>query len=792
MPNATKLTATVALAGLALSLAACESANPNADRRMLPSNVALSRQAPRPYDASRNPVTKPLAISDAMYASPADGPRLIERISMGGQTRELAGGAPEFETNGPASRLVRVRYEAEGAQLSEVLGVLITDFLERDYVMRGDIAGMVNLSIDEELTTEELERFVAGLCSLYDISLSEQDGRYVIRTRTASTAAGGGKVPATAPIYFAEPLLGNELPAVRLRKLRYANPESVSNVVKELMSSGSLVSTSGDLLVLVDTASQIKRMSNVISALDVPAFENTELMLFELQYTTATDAQQALTNLATASGLAGSNTLVSFTALPNGRELLVVSKDPSVSRQAENLLRLVDRPIDAPGRARFTYTAQNTSADSLIRAFSDFFPDRVESEDNPAGVRFVPFAPSTPSGGLSSLAQGASGTTGAAPRSLGGSNNARKILIHATPRDYQDMVTLFRELDRPPQQVNMRVVVAEVGLTDDLSFGVEYFLNATDSNGSGEGFGDLDLLGTPGGIANPTGSIIFTATDGFAVLEALDSVADTRLLSSPTISAVHGGIASIQVGGEEPIPAGDTISSGGNVTDNIERRDTGVTVEAQPFINESGEIRMQLMVDIADLGPNRGDLGPSFTTRILNTEIQTRHGQTYLIGGIIIDNSSKTKSSIPGLGNLPIVGAAFGTQSDMKDRTELLIAITTTIADTPGDADVFMSDFMRSTHALRDALSSREEDLAQGFLFDRIKGGTGLEPIADGTLIEPAPRPETVEPAPDTPAEDEAVEEQAPELEIPPIIRRMLESAGSNPSQSPREPESDG
>ncbi len=176
---------------------------------------------------------------------------------------------------------------------------------------------------------------------------------------------------------------------------------------------------------------------------------------------------------------------------------------------------------------------------------------------------------------------------------------------------------------------------------------MEYFLNATDPNGNGEGFGSLDLLGTPGGVANPTGSLIFAAADGFAVLEALDSVADTRLISSPSISAVNGGIASINVGGEEPIPAGDTITSGGNVTDNIERRETGITVEAQPFINESGEIRISLSIDIADLGPARGDLGPSFTTRIVETEVLTRHGQTFLIGGIIIDNTTNTRSQIP-------------------------------------------------------------------------------------------------------------------------------------------------
>jgi general secretion pathway protein D len=742
MKHTTRITTTIALAGLALSLPACQSGEDTAvrDARMLPQALSPARQPARPYDASANPVTKALDISDAIYASPDRGPRLVSRVTL---DAPIAGAEDDtaFDSPETPSRVVNVRFETEEANIQEILAVLIGEYLQRDYVMEANISELVNLSVDEEMTVPELERFVAGLCNLYGLRLTEQDSRFVIETRQGNRGnQAGGTVPPNAPIYTAEPLQGNVMPAIRLRKLRYVGAEEIEQVLSNLMSEGAIVASSGDMMILVDTTSQIKRVSDVIAALDVPAFAGTEMRLYELDSVDAETASQTLTNLASNAGFTGQNASVSFVQMPGGdKDLLMIAKDPSVARQAENLIRLVDRPDDSPARGRYVYTAQHTSGQSLRNAFAEYFPERMEEDPNDpsdTGVRFVSFSQTGPSLGVQ--APGGGGNTG-----------GRTLLIHATPKDYEDMLTLFRQLDRPPQQVNMRVVVAEVGLTDDLSFGVEYFLNA-DAGGEGE----FDLLGTPGAVPSPTGSIFFTATDGFAVLEALDAVADTRLLSSPNISAVSGGEAEIQVGGEEPIPAGETVAASGNVTDTIERRDTGITVTAQPVVNESGEIRIGLQIDIADLGPDRGgDLGPSFTTRIIDTEILARHGQTYLIGGIIIDNTSNTKNRIPGLGDIPILGAAFGTQSDMSERTELLIAITPTIADTPEDASTFMTDFMRSTHAVREMLTRKEEDLARGFLFDRVRGVEWTPPLL-APALEPAPIEET----------------------LPPFIRGMLEN----------------
>ena len=110
------------------------------------------------------------------------------------------------------------------------------------------------------------------------------------------------------------------MPAIRLRKLRFVSGEDVKPVLENIMSEGALVSTSGDLLILVDTTRQIKRVSDVIAALDVPAFDGTEMRLYELSSIGAEDASQTLTNLASNAGFTGQNSTVSFVPMPGGEK----------------------------------------------------------------------------------------------------------------------------------------------------------------------------------------------------------------------------------------------------------------------------------------------------------------------------------------------------------------------------------------------------------------------------------------------------------------------------------------
>jgi len=150
---------------------------------------------------------------------------------------------------------------------------------------------------------------------------------------------------------------------------------------------------------------------------------------------------------------------------------------------------------------------------------------------------------------------------------------------------------------------------------------------------------------------------------------------------------------------------------------------------------------------------------------------------TLVLGGINSDTTRNTKTKIPGLGDVPVVGAAFSTTDNRDSRTELLLTITPTIINSPGQGGAILSDFLVSAHAVRQALEDDYEDLPRGFLYEADMTEQGMTP-----LLEPAPAATTFEPEAAPPAStDVVVTPPAPpstELPLP-----ALEPAPAPPSE---------
>jgi general secretion pathway protein D len=123
------------------------------------------------------------------------------------------------------------------------------------------------------------------------------------------------------------------------------------------------------------------------------------------------------------------------------------------------------------------------------------------------------------------------------------------LLIQSTPEDYADILATLRALDRPRQQVYLSSMIAEVGMTGSLKFGVEYFLQALNK----DGIGLLELSGTPGLPDIASAGAFFVGGDGLAIVQALESQAEVNILSQPKLTVSDGAEGSIQVGGSVPV-----------------------------------------------------------------------------------------------------------------------------------------------------------------------------------------------------------------------------------------------
>ncbi len=235
------------------------------------------------------------------------------------------------------------------------------------------------------------------------------------------------------------------------------------------------------------------------------------------------------------------------------------------------------------------------------------------------------------------------------------------------------------------QQVMLKVTVAEVQRETVRQLGIN--LSASLSVGNLT----TGLVSAPptGGASNVSAPNTFTAgfgAGGFAIdatLRALERRGALRTLASPTLTAISGGEATFLAGGEYPVPVG---FDDGRII--FEFREFGVNLNFSPTVRSNGVIALQVETSVSEPttegGFNAGGITiPATRERQASTSVQMRSGETLAIAGLIEDKVRQQFNSLPGIGNIPILGALFRSRDFIRSQTELLILVTPVLV-TPG------------------------------------------------------------------------------------------------------------
>lgn len=263
-------------------------------------------------------------------------------------------------------------------------------------------------------------------------------------------------------------------------------------------------------------------------------------------------------------------------------------------------------------------------------------------------------------------------------------NNA--LLILANSAGYEKIEAALKKLDTAPRQVLIEVTIAEVTLTGDLKYGVEWlFRNGPRKSGQLDtGVPGLSML-TPGfsyAITSSTGNTIN------AVLNMLASNNKLNILSSPHIMVADNQTAKIQVGDSVPTAGPQSVGAAGVVVSSVQYLDTGVILFVTPHINAGGLVNMDVSqeVSLATSTTTSGLNSPTISKRAAKTVVTVQSGESMVLGGLISENTSAGSSGVPFLSSIPILGALFGTQTHSSTKTELVVLITPRVANNVGQA----------------------------------------------------------------------------------------------------------
>lgn len=657
------------------------------------------------------------------------------------QPAPSAAPAPAVQPGGLSFRL-------ENADLLTFINILATQ-LKINYVVDPAVKGVVTISTAGDLRPEDLFPILQSVLRINGATAEKVGNIYRIvplaqAAKTPSDVFGGAS---------ANTLPKDDRMMTLITPLRFVFAGDMAKLLTPFLSDGGNIAVheGGNILILQDTSLNVKRLTDILEQFDSPALAKERLRLVPVHNNVASGLLPELESIFSAYALSDKQTPIRFIPLDRINSILAVAGDPATFEEVQKWVEKLDQPAPPSGVQTFVYRVQNSEADYLARLLnamegrrggettsSEEFPTGtgagagrgVGGQGGIGGTRGMGGAGGT--GGMSE-SQGTAGLEGAVRdvSAMGGDtgstaslaerpritidsvNNA--LIIQTTPQKYAEMVKSLKELDVVPREVLIDARVYEVDLTGALSFGVNYFLA---ERGTLPDRKPLGSFTSTSGLAASAGTLIGQTRELEAFLTATENRSQVRVLSAPSIVAMDNSEARIQVGDQIPILTSQGVipgvaSAGGTsvFTNTIQNIDTGVILSITPRITSTGLVSLRISQEISE--PEAPPAGaaiqsPSLSKRQVNTRAVVADAETVALGGIIEDNVTVSRNRIPLLGDIPYLGALFGSTSYNHTKTELIVLITPHILQNPGQV-------RDATRELRDRL----RDIKEGFKKDK-------------------------------------------------------------------------
>ncbi|ANA33244.1 type II secretion system secretin GspD [Ralstonia mannitolilytica] len=363
------------------------------------------------------------------------------------------------------------------------------------------------------------------------------------------------------------------------------------------------------------------------------------------------------------------------------------------------------------------------------------------------------------------------------------------LIITASEPVYRNLRAVIDDLDARRAQVYIESMIVEVTSDKASQLGIQWMVGAGGPNtygfggtNFGSGVGNILNLGAiaatvgSGGIGSTaaqtaigtiTGSNVaglnggnfgvFNKSTGLgAILSALGSDGSVNVLSTPNLITLDNEEAKILIGQNVPITTGSYAQTGSaaSVTpfQTFDRKDVGITLRVKPQITDGGLVKMQIFQESSAVvnGTQNAVQGPTTNVRSIETNVLANDGQIVVLGGLLEDNYQDGEQKVPGLGDIPILGALFRSETKQRKKTNLLVFLRPIILRTA-----------EATGALSDNRYNYMRETQQGFV------SPNWLPTTSDKDTPVLPAPETVRPAPNY-GDVSVVPKSAPGVQVPP------------------------
>ena len=616
----------------------------------------------------------------------------------------------------------------QDTDIREFVKIVLNDVLNENYVIDEKVVGRVTISTAKPLHKETLLGLLEDILAFNNAALIRENDIYQI---VAKTQLKGSLSPA----------LSRQISdgySVRIIPLAYIAAQEMQKILEPFLAEGGdlRIDKKRNLIIISGTQQEIATVQETVAVFDVDWLRGMSVGLYPLEYIQPEALKAELDSILGAIDIDTGNEIlggmVRIVPIERLQSILLISSTPAALREVELWVHRLDRPSDSAEKRLYVYNVQNAKAAELSEILGHIFDTAAISASSTARTSHSTAAeiiagssqPATnmAEGNLSGMPQISAGEgRGVAlpagqPVDIIADDVRNALVILATPQDYKMVQMALAKLDVVPLQVLIEASIIEVSLTDELEFGVEWFFKNNFERGNVVGGrGTLDLGAAGISALSPSFSYaVLDNTDRARIaLNALEEETQVNVLSSPSLMVLDNQTAYINVGDEIPVPARQSISTinpDSPTVNEIQFRQTGITLTVTPRVNSGGLVTMEIKQEVSNaVSTTSSDIdAPTIQQRQLESTVAINSGETIVLGGLIQDTESNADGGIPVIHRIPLLGKLFGQSRDEKRRTELLVLITPRVVRNRHDARDVTEEFKRK---LRGITPFRKEHL---------------------------------------------------------------------------------
>jgi general secretion pathway protein D len=622
----------------------------------------------------------------------------------------------------------------------------------RQVVVDPRVKGVINLTSDQPMSpARAYNQFLAAL-RLQGFTVVESAGLDKVVPEADAKLQSGG-VSASGGPKAGTP--GNQI-VTQIFKLNFESAANLLPVLRPLISPNNVINVNpgNNSLVITDYADNLQRIARIIAVSDVA--NGSDLEIIPLQYAIASDLAPLLLRLmdsgsagAPAAGQTDTGFKTTIIAEPRSNALIVRAANGARVALVKSLIARLDQPtVQGDGGSGNIHVVMLKNADATKLAAT---LRAVLSGEIRATTSVTALSGSAGAAGASAAQAGgnAAATTGGQVQADVATNS---LIITAPDPQYRQLRAVIDQLDARRAQVFVESLIAEVNADRAAEFGIQWqgpIGKAGDSAigllGTNFGSGGKNIIALAAGAAAGTVAPAAGLNVGAATLNNgvytlgflarfLEQNGDGNILSTPNLLTLDNEEAKIVIGQNVPFVTGQytnaSAGSNGTVTpfQTIERKDVGLTLKVKPQISENGTVRLTIFQEVSTVQASSVNSPSGLITnkRSIESSVLVEDGSIVVLGGLLQDTYAGNNDRVPGLADIPILGALFRSESRSRSKTNLMVFLRPVVIRDANSSD---------------ALSSSRYEQMRGLQQGSQPVPNSVIPINDAAVMPEAPPP---------------------------------------------------